>query len=294
MARHNQVILWGQALSDATVRMDEVLRQPSMASLFLSVVSQDRDNGIKEANAYYFEPFIFTEDASMAAKMMDIKKGDLVELHGVVTTLDAKRGQRCPHCGEVTTHDGEITFVTPTFVEVRYTGLSEDEADRILKEHREISNRVTLVGYLCGDVTMEKKAKIYGDLLSASAHKGLAKYQIAVNRKLFIASDNPNTKTDYPHIISIGEHAEEDFLSIYKGSKVLVDGMIATRKIRKVGCVCAHCNEKYDWEERVTEVVSYGTEYLSDFKTIEGTIEEEKERRRKEREEAAIRAITGE
>jgi len=108
-----------------------------------------------------------------------------------------------------------------------------------------------------------------------------------------LSSYYANVKTDYPHIISIGERAEEDFLSIYKGSKVLVDGMIATRKIRKVGCVCAHCNEKYDWEEKVTEIISYGTEYLSDFKTIEGSIEEEKERRRREKEAAALQAISG-
>lgn len=292
MARHNKVELFGIVSADPIIAIDDETNSPCKASLFLTVVNSDRDNGIGGAEIIYSDPFIFSQDPDIVEQIAAWKEGDIVQLTGVLTTLDAKRGARCPKCGKKITHNGEVTFVTPIFVELRYRGLSQAEAEKVLLDHREISNRVTLIGYLCDDVKFSNKAKAYGDIIGNSAYKGIAAYQIAVNRSFYLDSDDPKTRTDYPHIIVVGERAEWDALSIYKGSLVCVEGMIATRRFRKTyHCTDPNCDQgDFDWEERVTEVVSYGTEYLNNFSVI-SDVESAKEIKEKEALEKAQAAI---
>lgn len=293
MARHNKLELFGRVSADPIIAIDDETNVPCKASLFLTVVNSDRDSGVGGTEVIYADPFVFSQDLDIVEKIATWKAGDIVSIRGVLTTLDAKRGARCPKCGKKITHDGEVTFVTPIFVELRYHGLSDAEAEKILLEHREVSNNVNLIGYLCDDVKMTTKAKAYGDIIGNSAHKGIAAYQIAVNRSFFLNSDNPMTKTDYPHIIAVGERAEWDALSIYKGSLVAVEGMLATRRFRKTyHCTNPECDQgDFDWEERVTEVVSYGTEYLNNFSVI-SDVESAKESKEKEALDKAQNAIS--
>ena len=278
MARENKVTLWGQLLSDPMISTDNITHEPKKASFFMSVINQKRDNGLSEADIIYSEPFVYTQNPEIIANILDWKKGDLVDVRGVLTTLDAKRAVQCIHCGNKSFRDGEVTLVTPTFVEKRYSGLSDKDATKILRDHREVSNIVNLTGYLCADVKEDKKAKIYGDIVSRMAYKGLTKYQIAVNRHLFIATDDPTTKTDYPHIISVGENAEEDALRLHEGSLISIEGMIVTRNFRRTH-TCPLCGEKFDREEKVTEVVTYNTEYLNNYNEFEGSAAEERKNR---------------
>ena len=124
------------------------------------------------------------------------------------------------------------------------------------------------MGYLCADVIHRKESSIYRDIISQSSYKGLSAYQIAVNRKFFIKQDVPTNRTDYPHIISVGERAKLDAKCIHEGSLVLVDGMLVTREFRRTN-VCPYCNESFDWPEKVIEVLTFGTEYLNNYMTPE-------------------------
>lgn len=276
MAKKNKVTLWGKLLSDPIISSDPVTLEPKKASFFLSVMNQERDNGIDESDIIYSEPFVYTENPKIVNSVLSWKKGDLVDVRGVLTTIDAKRAAICVHCNNKITRDGEVTFVTPLFVEKRFEGLNDKEADQVMREHREISNLVELSGSLCSDPKEQKKAKIYGDVVSRMSYKGLALYQMAVNRHFFIKHDNPATKTDYPHIISIGENAEEDLIRLHKDSRISVEGMIVTRNFRKT-ITCPFCGEKFDRDEKVTEVLAYSTEYHANFNEIEGSGHEAKE-----------------
>ena len=108
----------------------------------------------------------------------------------------------------------------------------------------------------------------YKDIISQSSYKGIAAYQIAVDRKYYLKQDVPTNRTDYPHIISVGAKAEQDLKCIHKGSMVLVDGMVVTREFRRT-VTCPHCGKQFDWPEKVLEVLTFGTEYLADFMTPE-------------------------
>ncbi len=284
MARKNRVTLWGKLLSDPMISTDAITLEPKKASFFMSVVNQERDTGLNEEDIIYSEPFVYTEDSKIIKTIMSTnwKKGDLVDVRGVVTTVDATRAAMCPHCNNKNSRPGEVTFITPLFVEKRYDGegLDDKAADKIMREHREISNLVELSGSVCADPHEQRKAKIYGDIVSRMSYKGLAQFQMAVNRHFFIASDNPTTKTDYPHIVSIGENAEEDLVRLRKDSRITVEGMIVTRNFRKTH-TCQFCGEKFDRDEKVTEILTYSTEYHANYNEIEGTGHEAKVNRDK-------------
>lgn len=269
MARKNRVTLWGKLLSDPMISTDVVTMEAKKASFFLSVMNQNRDLGSEE-DIIYSEPFVYTEDPDIIKEVLTWHKGDLVDVRGVLTTVDAKRAAICVHCNNKIVRDGEVTLVTPIFVEKRFEGLSDTEADKVMRAHREISNLVELSGSLCADPRVQKKAKFYGDAVSRMSYKGLTLYQMAVNRHFFIKSDNPAVKTDYPHIVSVGENAEEDLIRLHKDSRISVEGMIATRTFRKTH-TCPFCGEKFDRDEKVTEVLVYSTEYHANFNEIEGS-----------------------
>lgn len=268
MARLNVVNLFGIVTEDPLIIMDDATKAPLKAQAFLAVASANRENGITDSDVFYSKPFIYSEDPIIVEQMSKWKKNDLVNLKGAITTLNAKKGAICAHCKQKSAREGEITFITPIFTEVRYTDLTDKEAIVILNQYREISNQVYLIGYLCDDVNGKKESTIYKDIISQSSYKGVATYQLAVNRKFYLRQDLPTNRTDYPHIVSVGEKAEQDLKCIHQGSMVMVDGMLVTREFRRTN-VCPHCGKEYDWPEKVLEVLTFGTEYLSNFLTPE-------------------------
>ncbi|RHP31349.1 hypothetical protein DWZ61_08120 [Clostridium sp. AF34-10BH] len=247
--------------------MDDATGSYKKGQAFLIVASANRENGIS-TNVFYSKPFLYSEDPDIVAEMSNWKKNDLVSAKGVITTLNANKGTICAHCHEKSSRPGEVSLITPIYIETRYTGLEEKEATRILNEKREISNQVYLLGSLCDDVNGRKESTIYKDIISQSSYKGIAAYQIAVDRKYYLKQDVPTNRTDYPHIISVGAKAEQDLKCIHKGSMVLVDGMVVTREFRRT-VTCPHCGKQFDWPEKVLEVLTFGTEYLADFMTPE-------------------------
>ncbi len=276
MAKMNVVNALGMVTSDPLIDLDEN-GNPKRANLFLSLASADRENGLSDSKIFYTTPFVYTEDPAIAAKMNTWKKNDIVLMTGAITTLDAKRGSICPHCGHKMQRDGEVSFVTPIFADVLYSNLEEKEALQILNDKREVSNRVYLMGTLCADVNARKESGIYRDVINQLPYHGVSAFQIAVGRKFYVKGDQPTNRTDFPHIISIGEHAKYDPMCIHKGSLVGVEGMLVTREFRRQR-VCEKCSKEYEWPEKVLEVLTYGTEYLRDYITPEEAEKAEKEK----------------
>lgn len=281
MAKLNKVDLLGIVMKEPLIELDSN-GIPKRAQAFLSVANADRENGLSE-KLFYTTPFIYSEDVEIASKMNTWHKNDIVLLSGVLTVLNAKRGSICPHCGHKMQRDGEVTFVTPVFVDTVFRDLEEKEAINLLNSRREISNRVCLLGYLCDDVSTKKEAGIYRDIISQLPYRGMSTFQIAVGRKLYMKSDVPTNRTDFPHIVSVGENAKNDAKCIHKGSEVLVEGMLVTREFRRLRN-CEECGTDYEWPEKVLEVLTYGTEYLNDFITPEEAdrLEQEEFERKKQ------------
>jgi single-stranded DNA-binding protein len=287
MARFNNVELYGQVLADPFVSVKD--NGTSKATARLRVIDQNRDSNLSGAGPIYSAPLLYSENPEVIDQMKTWKQGDMVLMRGFVTTVDVSRGSRCVHCGNVETHPGEVTFISPIFGEVIRSGLTEKEGMEDLAKHREISNLCMVVGYVCEDPRLTDKPKIHDNILSKYSAKKLTSFQLAVNRKIFLGGD-PSVRTDYPHIISIGRRAEEDKFCLKQGSLAMVDGMIVTRDVRKFkDCPC--CKQKYEYSELITEIFSLGTEYMNNFTPLQGTIEDEKERVRRELYDAAIDSI---
>ena len=163
MARKNRVTLWGKVINEPMISQDPVTLELKKASFFMMVMNQDRDNGIDEGGVMYSQPFVYTENPEMIKEISTWKQGDLVDVRGVLTTVDAKRAAICTNCNNKIVKDGEVTLITPLFIEKRYSGadLTEKESAEIIRNHREVSNLVELSGSLCADPREQKKAKFY-------------------------------------------------------------------------------------------------------------------------------------
>ena len=87
-------------------------------------------------------------------------------------------------------------------------------------------------------------------------------YQIALNRKFHIKTQDVSQKSDYPWVSSFGLQAEEDHKRIQTGSQVLISGGLQTRVVyRKIQC--ANCNTEIQSQDIVSEIVPYSVEYLN-------------------------------
>ena len=287
MGCFNSVQLLGIVTDDPILVIDDESKEVIKGSVFLTVVSPNRDNGlVKDEELIYSNPFIFSQDPQILESMTEWKKNDIVFIKGVITTLDAKRGVKCSCCGQKSFRDSEITLITPIFAESRFTGLTEKEALEIITERREVSNQVYLIGRLCKDVDDKVTKGSYRALKDILHFRDIAKYQLGISRKFFLRQDSPDNKADYPHIISVGERAVRDKTCLHKNSLVLIDGMIYTREYRRME-ICPHCNEKFDWNYKTTEILSFATEYLDDYITPE-----EAERAAQEKKEAKLADIS--
>ena len=137
-----------------------------------------------------------------------------------------------------------------------------------LKNHSEDGNRVLALG------------NVVSDPITGEADEGRTKYtrfQIAMNRKYHSTSpDETANITDYPWVYSYGNGASDDAKYIRKGSLVLVDGALQSRKYKDT-YICPECGEAFPVRGRTLEILSYGTEYLEGCGKMEEKGEEEEE-----------------
>ena len=114
-------------------------------------------------------------------------------------------------------------------------------------------------------------------------------YQIAVDRKLFIRSDDPNIKSDFLKVRSFGQSAKMDKLCLIKNTScVLIDGFLHTRAFRRK-LTCSVCGKEYEKNFVTTEIVPYATEYInSAFTDPREALELEEQRKAQEVAEAKM------
>lgn len=268
MAKHNQITLNGQVIQDPHPFTDKngVLVRMAIA---LKVIRGRRDIGNNILDIKYDFPAIVSGNKEILKIMKKIKKGDMIEVKGSITTRNTIKHHSCPHCGEKNQQNGVIVFITPIYIGIRERQKSEADGLELLKERCEISNQATLIGPLCRDV---KRFKLDTGL-------NITTYQMAVRRKFRVIDDSAENRVDFPWIKSYGDIAVKDGETLKKGSYIFVDGMVRTRRLKR-RCVCEHCQEAYAWEDLNMEIIPYAVEYLREYKTVED-IEKEKEEQSK-------------
>ena len=280
MAKHNSVFLYGQVIKEPTIikNSDGELVRAVAPIIVIRGIRDYGNNEIKHMN--YDKPYIITGDPAQIEKISKWKAGNMVEVKGSVTTQDINKVSFCSHCNTKNTTKGTTTFINPIYTSIRESkSLSPEQGAALLKEHCEISNQVLLVGMLCRDVV---------GFNYAEKNTMIANYQLAVSRKYHIKSDSSNSRIDFPWIKTYGKYAEKDLTYLKRGSYVLVDGMLVTRRVTRKQ-VCVECGEEYTWEETVMDIISYATEYLKDCKTPDEIQKEEAEKR-----QSAIKEIFSE
>lgn len=254
MARENFVLLHGQMYDRPRIYLDsngeakratfavKVLRRP-----FLTGEGQ-----IQAGKLYIDYPVILTSDSEMIKIAATLRKGDMIDVRGVLTTREVQKVSTCPN-GHENTLLGNFVFVTPLYLCRRESELSEEKGMEFLRARSEISNIAMLIGTLCRDPVIYE----YED----GKNGCMVQYQIASNRRYHIRDGHDEERTDYPWIKTINRQARDDYSHLRMNSTIFVNGAIQTREIERE-IVCETCGQTYSLKEGVTELFPYSVEYL--------------------------------
>ncbi len=253
--KFNKVSFYGIARQAPRIVKDEDTGEYKRGMFPLAVIKNTRYTGDKSSLLTKNVPVIMTKDPKKIQLMESIEEFDSVQVKGVIVTEPVMKNSFCSECGAKQQKQGVIVYIAPIFLDVvKKNGDVKTAADD-LQDHMEISNEITVVGNLCADP----------ERVAAAVKTPICQYQLAVRRTFRLDS---NYDTDYPYIKSFEDNAKQDLKYLRKGSKVMVDGCIQSRKILRTA-VCECCGKNYSWEDAAMEIVTYETEYLGNFASDE-------------------------
>ena len=251
MAIHNYVLMMGYISITPMINEKE-----HKAYCTIATIRGDRYVGDGDGKEFIKKEkiILFTTDPDMVAEMNKWKKYNIVEVEGTIATRRIHGNVKCDHCDNVEPYDYELVYMNPIFAKKREDTITKEAAFDVLKNDKEISNKVFLIGRLCKDPKM----------ISTKAGIVITKYPLAVNRKYRHKEDDIDERTDYPWITSYGKNATEDMKRIHMNTLVYIDGFIQSRHIIRTK-KCSKCNEFFHWQDITIEAIPYETEYLEDF-----------------------------
>lgn len=278
MATHNQVRIKGYILNEVKI-IGDTENQTEKAFINVRTTHRDIDNFKGER----FEDILVYYDGSDERMMEKIKKlnpFDIIDIKGVFNILTMNKRSHCPSCGEANVkYNGSATFIYPIDIEKCNALMTAYEHDEelpeklLVKHYKETSNQALIIGTVVND----PKLKQY-------KNTACCQYMLGVNRKYYIKTQGEIT-ADYPWVYTFGQQAEDDARHLIKGSVILVDGFIRTRKVG-VPMVCENCGAEYEYPDLATEFIPYSVEYLNNYLTDEDIAKIEEEQRQTEYENA--------
>lgn len=278
MAIHNQVRVVGFVKGNVRLIGNE---ETGTEKAFFTIRTTHRDvDCFEEENFEDIMVYYDGEDTSMMNKIKKLHPFDIVDIKGVFNILTMNKRSKCSSCGtENIKYRGSSTFIYPIhmFKQNALFKAYEYDEDRpeelLVKHYKEISNQAIICGTLVNDPELKE------------TRQGVCcRYMLGVNRKYFIKTQGEIT-ADYPWVYSFGQQAEDDYRHLVKGSNILVDGFIRTRKV-STRMKCGMCEEEYNFPDVATEFIPYSIEYLSDYLTDEDIALQEAEEKKKAYEEA--------
>lgn len=265
MARHNEVFLHGMCIMEPTI-IKNAEGEYVRGSVPLLVVRGQREIGTnKLIHVKYDSPVAMSGNPEIIKEMEKIHVHDMVELKGVFTTKDIQKAKPCK-CGNLCKKPGTLTFISPIYIEKREHAENEMEGKKLLERRAEISNLITVIGNVAAEPEFYHEDKL-----------SILQYKVGINRKYFLKEDATLSKADFPMIKEYGTQAEQSHKKIKQGTNVLVSGMLQTRAFTNK-IACSECDEVVEFEDTVMEIVSYTTEYLSNFVTDDEISEKERQK----------------
>jgi hypothetical protein len=252
MAKENYAFFIGQVKNAATIKNDPDGR-PSRASISVRTLSRDIYGKTGEFQYNNCEIIVMTGNERLIRDMARIQPFDFIEVKGTVTTKKIRRKVECPECGHINMIEQTACFITPTYVGIRAHSNSRTAGLDYLKSCAEASNIFKGIGRLC----VGPEVTNYEDG-SRACH-----YQVAINRKLFLADGQPDIHTDYPWVKSTDELAEENAEVLQVGSLIFIDGYLrAIFKKQKMICGNKDCMSEIPYGTSIMEIIPYSIEYL--------------------------------
>lgn len=285
MARHNQVLMYGQVMEGMKVlynSTDENNKDREIVRIIcpISTMRGIREFGAVDKRIRLDYPIILTQNKKMIELMKTWETGDIVLISGTLATNNTKILVRCPNCGHTEQIDYMVSFINPIYAKTEAKKLDLNSGNMELRKNAEISNRITIIGKCCMDPITHPTPK--GQIIT--------NYQLDVARKYRIKEDDESNKHDFPFVKSYGAIATNDAKYIKKDAMVFVDGAIQTREYTRK-YECPECGFESQYITSATEIIPYATEYLMNCKTPEEVAEEEAHQI--EMEGAAARAAAG-
>lgn len=250
MARQDTVHLFGR-FNKANILNDE-----SMAVIYMDCVRGKRfvedhtdKSEMKDKIA------VVTKTPELIAKVEKFEKNDIVMVKGTLSTTVATGTANCEHCGEL--HSFEQLTITVTPIDLFFVKREESDEEAMLDlyNHREFSNEILVTGEI------RHKPRGY------KTDRGLiiCEYQMNIDRKFHVLTDDPAKRSDAPIVKSYGDVALDNLLRLDAGSTVLIDGFIQSRKFPKT-FKCSECGEYFTVPRHTLEIVPYAVEYLKNYR----------------------------
>ena len=277
MAKQNVVFLLARIPKRPSVAKGTASGNLMHGMGYVHVVRGFRDarDGVKYIKHDY--PLILTKDEEIMNQMLEWRQNDIVLIKGVLVSKDIIKESRCtnPECkdpdgkgGTKNSFKGTVLFINPIWtMKIQSFGESPKEkqldengrekpdenkkaAIKFLVDNRELSNQAYFIGTVVKEPTLFKTKK----------GTTVGQYQVCINRKYHIRSDDPSIRRDWPYIKSYGDQAIEDKLRLKLGTDVYIDGFVQARRItRRIKCKC--CGKIYTWPDHAMEIVPFAVEY---------------------------------
>lgn len=272
MAIHNQIFLYAQATEKPSItKKEDGSYIQGIVNLTVAPGSRDIEENVKGKKKLFHVEFsrlpVYSGNPTIVETMDQIQAGDIILIKGNLITRNVTKKKVCPKCGTPYTKAGVLTFVNPIHLSIEQTNLSIEEGEEWLKSHCEVSNVATLIGTIC----------VNPEITAQTKRSMIVSFPLAIDRKFYIASENPETRTDYPYVQVYGKEKGNDvMLRCHAGTEIFVDGIIKTRKYKQMEFPCANkeCDYKIPWNDWTIDVVPFALEYMNNWKTDEDIAKE--------------------
>lgn len=275
MARHNEVRLLGYISSDPAIQYRDMVnrKDPVRAMFVIHTLHGNREFG-NDKRKRPDENIVLTMDPSRMDFIAHLKKFDVIQVKGSLTTAKTHPAITCEKCGHVWKADDEFTFVNPIFMDkidaskelARFKKEFDADAnendeensdaiaillDKYLRKRIEISNNIAVIG------TCSRDPQLYTERKNP-----ITNYGLDIIRKYKIREFDPDNRHDYPNVKCYGNIAINDYKFVHKGSRVFIDGFIQQRAYWE-DYECPECKAKGKRKRTITEIVPYSVEYLA-------------------------------
>lgn len=258
MAKENYISLRGQLRNEVSFIKDPNTGLDKLAMFTLYVIRRSTRDRAGNLTPKFDKPIIMTADQEMINMAKKLELHDIVEIKGTFRTGFTKGHRQCPHCGKIHQIELGLQTINPSFIGALVHLNNDTEGLSYLVDTAEISNVAKVMGRVCTATD---------NIVTAETDRGnlYSRYQLAVNRKLFIKGTNDyEDHTDYPLVYSYDDTAYQDSLVLKQGTLLYLDGFVHTMKIDQV-LNCDECGNDFSFETQRMNLTPYSNEYLRDY-----------------------------